>query len=1022
MKKLTSSVLAVVLSSAFVMVDAQTTKRDTATKTKEIEGVVITALGIKREEKSLPYATQTVKAEELNVTNNVDVKNAIVGKVSGVQLNGQAGSKLGETGKLRIRGAVSMLSDADPIYVLDGIVVDPNTIDMDNLESVNVLKGPNATALYGQRAQYGVVVMTLKKGARNRLNIEFNSTVNVDYVARTMRYQNEFGQGYDGEDSFSTFHFNPARHPAEWAVFEGKTYKNGQNNLADESWGPRMDGRDYIPWYAWWKDSPYFGQTAKYDPKPSNVKDFYDNAFTFKNSISVAGGTEAFTGRFSFTNLMQNGITPGTDLRRNYFNSTGNYKFNDKFNVEAVLNFSQGRTTGDFDDGYSNQTSGSFNQWFGRDLDMNIMRSLKNLETPKGYHASWNWWGPDFYNINASASTKFRWKPAFWYNPFTYMDRYQPYVDRKTLMFSVAPTYKLTNDLTARASYSRVNNISNSRYFMPYSITKSAAGTEGGYTDFLNGFGMTDSDYTEDQFEGRLSYSKKFGSFDVNAFVGGNITNQHWSGITANMDVFGKLQFLLTPDVYDFKNANIAPVPDPFDYAKTYKSLFGNLSVGYKDTYYVDASVRNDINSAYLNGNNSFFTYSLGASILLHNLFEKNPTLTYFKIRAGIAQIASDINARSTNPEFFFYEKPLAAGNKSYQMALQPTRYIDPNLKPAINENMEFGADIKFFSNRLTLSGTYYDEKRNDEPLPVTLPSSSGALSMFLNSGDARRRGVELSLSGDVVRNANGFNWTTSINFAQNKSTIVKVAEGLDNINYGFQPAFGYVSVIQQEGKEWGQLVGNGFKRDASGNKVLNEDNLYVIERNVSFGSILPKFTGGWYNSFNYKGFTLAASIDFQKGGKFFSLSEQWGNSGGLLEQTAAMNDRGFNVRDDVSAGGGVRVTGVDAAGKPVDTYVAAYDYFTQFHGNRLAEQYIHDASYIKLREVALSYNLPKSIFTGTVIQNMTVGITARNPWLIAVSKDNFHKQDPSEMSESYGEDGQLPSTKGFGVNVKINF
>ncbi|WP_297984860.1 SusC/RagA family TonB-linked outer membrane protein [uncultured Chryseobacterium sp.] len=1016
MKKLTTSVLAVVLSASFTMVDAQT---DT-TKTTDIEGVVVTALGIKREEKSLPYATQTVKAAELNVTQNVDVKNAIVGKVAGVQLNGQAGSKLGETGKLRLRGAVSMLSDADPIYVLDGVIVDPNTIDMDNLESVNVLKGPNATALYGQRAQYGVVVMTLKKGARNRLNVELNSSTNVDVVARTMKYQNEYGQGYDGEDSFGTFHFNPVRHPAEWAALEGMTYKRGQNYLADESWGAKFDGRDYLPWYAFWKDSPYFGQTAKWVAQPNNVKDFYDNAFTFKNSISVSGGTDAFTGRVSFTNLLQNGITPYTELRRNYFNSTANYKFNDKLNVEAVLNFSQGRTTGDFDDGYSNQTSGSFNQWFGRDLDINKMKELKDLETPRGYHASWNWWGPDYYRIDGPSA--YRTKPGFWYNPFTYMERYRPYVDRKTIMFSVAPSYKITDDLTARVSYSRVNNISNSRYFMPYSLTKSASGTEGGYMDFLNGFGLTDSDYTEDQYEGRLSYSNKFGKIDLNTFVGGNITNQSWTGTTENMDVFGKLQWLLTPDVWDFKNANIAPVPDPWDYGKTYKSLFGNVSVGYDDTFYIDASARNDVNSAYLNGNNSFFTYSLGASVLLHNLWAKNDYITYFKLRAGIAQIASDINARATNPEYFFYDKPLAMGTRSYQMALQPTRYIDPTLKPAINENLEFGADIKFLKNRVTLGATYYDEKRNDEPLPVTLPSSSGALSIFLNSGDARRKGIELNLSGDVIRNSNGFNWTTSANFAMNKSTIEKVAEGLNAINYGLSPAFGYVSVLQMVGEEWGQLVGNGFARDENGNKVLNADGLYVIEGNKNFGSILPKFTGGWYNSFGYKGVTLAASIDFQKGGKWFSLSEQWGNSGGLLAPTAAINENGHSVRDAVADGGGVRVTGVDEAGNPVDTYIEAYDYFTQFHGNRLAEQYIHDGSYIKLREVGLSYTFPKSLFANTTVQGITVGLTARNPWLIWVSKDNYHRQDPSEMSQVYGEDGQLPSTKGYGVNVKINF
>ncbi|WP_185241761.1 SusC/RagA family TonB-linked outer membrane protein [Elizabethkingia anophelis] len=1019
MKKLTNSVLAVVLSSAFVMVSAQKTKQDTA-KTKEIEGVVVTALGIKREEKSLPYATQMVKAKDLNVVQNVDVKSAIAGKVAGVQINGQAGSKLGQTGKLRLRGAVSMLSDEDPIYVLDGVIVDPNTIDMDNVESVNVLKGPNATALYGQRAQYGVVVLTLKKGSRSRLSIELNTTTNVDVVARTMKYQNIYGQGYSGEGSMGIFKFDPAIHLPEWSVFDGKYYKTDETSSADESWGAKMDGREYVPWYAFWKGAGGdFGKTTKYVPQANNIKDFYDKAMTYKNTISVSGGSDNYTARLSFTNLQQNGITPNTNLKRNYLNFNGNYKFDERLSVETVLNFSQGRTYGEFDDGYSNPTSGSFNQWFARDLDMKKMRAYKDLENSAGYHASWNWFGADSYTGGGIND-----RPAFWYNPFTYMDRYKDYTDRRTLTISVAPTYKISNAFSVRLGYSRVDNTSNRKYFMPYSLSKSSTGTIGGYTDYLNGFGYTDSNYTEDQYDARILFKKKFGDFDVNAMAGGNITKMLWSSTSAQMDVFGKLQWLINPDVYNFRNANIAPVPTLNYYQKDYKSLYGNASIGYKDTYFVDFSLRNDINSAYLNTNNSFFTYSLGGSIVLSNLWEKNDILSYLKIRGGIAQIASDITARQINPQYRFNDQLLKLSKGNYLLALEPTMYVDPGLKPAINENIEGGVDLKFLNNRLSLSATYYNEKRNNEPLPVTLPSSTGKTSIFLNSGSAKREGIEANLSGDIFRNPEGFSWTVSLNFAKNKSTITRVAEGLSTINYGFAPAFGYVSLLQIEGQEWGQLYGTGFKYDANGNRVVNENTgLYEFETNKSFGSVLPDFTGGIYNSFSYKGFTLAASIDFQKGGKFFSLSEQWGNSSGLLFETAATNDKGFNVRDDVSKGGGVHVKGVTSSGKAVDMYVGAHDYFTQFHGNRIAEPYIRSASYVKLREVALSYELPKSLFSNTRgIKGMSIGLVGRNLWLIAVAKDNVHRQDPSEMSQAYGEDGQLPSTRGFGVNVKINF
>ncbi|MDR6527346.1 TonB-linked SusC/RagA family outer membrane protein [Chryseobacterium rhizosphaerae] len=1021
MKKLTTSLLVVVLSSSVAIVNAQQKKNDTTTQTKEIEGVVVTALGIKREEKSLSYANQTVKAKDLNLTQNVDVKNSIAGKVAGVQLNGQAGSKLGETGKLRLRGAVSLLSDADPIYVLDGVIVDPNTIDMDIVESVNVLKGPNATSLYGVRAQYGVIVMTTKKGSKGKLNIELNSTTTVDIVARTMKYQNLYGQGAEGNSSFKTFVFDPGSMPAEWAVFNGKRYLAGDNNYVDESWGPRMDGQDYIPWYAWWKDSPYFGQTAKYESHPNNVRDFYDKALTYKNSFSIAGGDDAFTARLSFTNLDQNGITPYTSLKRNYLNFNGNYRFNDRLSVDAIVNFSDGRVTGELDDGYSNQTSGSFNQWFGRDLDMKKLKELQDLQTPEGYHASWNWWGPESYAPNTFTA-----KPAFWVNPYTWMKNYKNYTDRNTLLLSVASSYKIINGLTARVSFSRTQNKSTKRYFMPNSLAKNGSGTGSstpqGYLTLLNGFGVRDTQYTEDQYEGRLTYQKKFGELDFTAIGGANITNRKWDGNSQEMDVTGTTQWLLTPDVFDFKNTNIPIIADPYAYKQQYKSLFGMASIGFKDTYFIDGSVRNDINSAYLNSDNSFVSYSIGTSILLHNLLPKNDVVTYFKLRAGIAKIPADLTANITNPEYRNGKQPLAVGGNLYQTAWFPTRIIDKGLKPAINDNKEIGIDLKFLKNRLTFGATYYNETRKDEPIPVTLPSSSGKLDILINSANAKRKGIELALSGDVFRSEDGFSWTTSINWARNKSTVSKVNENLESIQYGDANSFSYVSILQKEGLEWGQLYGTGIKRDLNGNAVINAAGLYEYEPNKSFGSILPKFTGGFYNTFSYKGVSLSFTIDFQKGGKFFSLSEQWGNAGGLLEETAAMNDRGHNVRDAVADGGGVRVVGVNNTGAPVDMYVEASTYYKQFHANRIAEPFIHNASYIKLREIALNYQLPKSIFANTGISNMSFGITARNPWLITVSKDNKHRFDPSELSQNFGEDGQLPSTRGFGVNVKINF
>ena len=288
---------------------------------QQLGEVVVTALGMEREAATITYATQTVEAETLNITQDTNIKSALAGKVAGVQINGQAGSKLGQFGKIRIRGAISLTTDNDPLYVVDGVPTpDPNDIDMENVASVNVLKGPNATALYGQRADAGVVVITTKKGGGD-LSVELVSSTTWDNVAYLPNMQNEYGQGYEGAASFATFDNSVMGGPSEWDINNGKRYIQWDNNYADESWGPKFDGQDYVPWYAWWPESPYYGQTAKWEAQPDNIKNFYDTGVTLKNSVSVGGGNDMFKARVTYTNLNQSGITPYTKLNKNYLNS-----------------------------------------------------------------------------------------------------------------------------------------------------------------------------------------------------------------------------------------------------------------------------------------------------------------------------------------------------------------------------------------------------------------------------------------------------------------------------------------------------------------------------------------------------------------------------------------------------------------------------------------------------------------------------------------------------------------------------
>ncbi|TPE45233.1 SusC/RagA family TonB-linked outer membrane protein [Pontibacter mangrovi] len=997
-----------------------------STDTEQLQEVVVTALGVEREKRTVTYATQEVQAQDLNITQNVNIKDALAGKVAGVQINGQAGSKLGEFGKIRIRGAISLTSDKDPLYIVDGVPSDPNQVDMENVESVNVLKGPNATSLYGQRAEAGVVVITTKKGSGN-ISVEVASSTTWDKVAYLPKYQNQYGGGYDGEASFGTFNYGAGAegepYPSEWQVFDGKRYLLWDNNYADESWGPKFDGQEYVPWYAWWPGSeenpnPYFGQTAKYEAQPDNIKNFYDTGVTKKNTISFGGGNDKYNARLSYTNLDQQGITPYTDLKRHYITTNFGFNATEKLRVDANIRYTNSIVRGDQEDGYGNQTSGSFNSWFNRSVDTDKLRELKDLQTPGGYSASWNWWGPDYYTYYGGGFQK----PAFWFNPYTFLDRYDQKKTRNNVTGNLTAAYSFNDNWTLSASAARTSTEYLSEFYFPFSLSNSAAPEL--YNAWSNAFGRTEIAEAENNLSSSLRYENEFGDFDVSAFVGGNLRKDTRDDFYANMSPGAKTGGLIIPDTYIFSNAGITPSPQTYLEDKEVRSIYGSASIGFRDMLYVDASLRQDWSSALPTTKNGYNYPGIGASFIFTELIDGFDALSFGKVRAGWAQVGSDVDALRINPVYSLGAQPWGGSNL---LAYVPTLLVDPKIRPATNTSFEAGFDVRFLSNRIGGSFTYYDETREDEIIPVSISTTTGYSYYLTNAGASSRKGVEVAIDGDVFKSDNGFNWNILVNYARNRTSVDELPEGLDAISApGGSDDWQFVSVIHELGNNWGQLRGIGFATDDNGNRIVNSNGLYVTESNKYFGSVLPDFTGGVLNRFSYKGLSLTAAIDFQKGGKFFSLSEQWGYYSGLFEETASTNDKGNNVRDAVADGGGVHVVGVSPTGEAVDTYVEGQSYYQQFNANSIAEPFIHDASFIKLRDINLSYDLSSLFKDGglknNVIKGATIGVVGRNLWLMSVSDDNYHRWDPSELSQTYGENAQLPGTKSYGVNVRLTF
>ncbi len=998
----------------------------------QVQEVVVTALGVKRAEKTLPYTQQQVKGNELDIAQNINFESALAGKVAGVQIKTQPGSKLGYGGKVRIRGGLSLNSDASPLYIVDGVPADPNTVDVNDIASISVLKGPNATALYGQRAQNGVIIITTKQGEKGKFNVIINSSVTQDRVSYLPHYQNEYGEGYNGESEWTT--------PAD--SVPGKPYTYGDfiyqypywqdipkdarfiySTFADESWGPKYDGKPYRPWFTWWptgpdgKPNPYFNKDIPYIARPNNVKDFYDDAYTFKNNIVLTGGTKKFTARVSFTNLNQNGIMPYTWQKRNTIALNFDYQFTKKVKVSGFVNFFMNKVRGDFNDGYANQTSGSFNQWFARDLDMQVERQLQGMRNPEGYLASWNWWNPYLtakygyvYGIDGF------FKPVFWFNHYDWLRLYDREFGNNHLTGNLTFDYDIVKGLKLRLRASRNQNFYQSGFKMPYALASSAAPDL--YTTYVNSFGVNKNFYYENDFNGALMFKHTFGPVDVDGLVGGNIRYQSSNTFYAWMNYEDKTNPLILPDVYMFSNATLPVTPHYNNWRKQVNSIYGRLSIGILNMLYIDGTVRRDWSSALPAENNGYTYPSLGLSFVFSQLIPKNDILTFGKFRAGWAQVGNDVAAQALVTTYGASATPFTTNyGDVIPLTYTPNTLIDPHVHPAINSSFETGFDLRLFKNRVGASITYYNELHKDDILAITIPSSTGFTSYLTNAGKVRRYGVELSLDVTPVKTKN-FDWNLAFNFARNRSVIVELPAGMKTM---LAPDgvddWDFVQAVHVVGGTWGELQGVAILDTVINGKtypVLQNNGFYNGKPNSNFGSVLPTFVGGFVNTMRIFNVNIAATFDFQLGGKFYSLSEFWGENTGLYAETAANG-----IREK-----GINMTGYFPEGDSIGTVnVAAVDYFKQFYNNQIAQPFIHDASYLKLRELSITYDLPKSLLDKvSFIKGASIGFIGRDLALLYVSKDNYHRWDPSELSHNFGENGQLPGVRSLGVYLRLKF
>lgn len=973
------------------------------TKTNALPDVTVTtAFDVKRLQRTAPYAAQVIPPEVINIIPQTNLNDALVGKIAGVQYRSQSGAKLNSQAFARLRGGILLGGDAAPVFVVDGtIVLDGNSIDPSTIENITVLKGANATAIFGGFIN-GAIVVTTKKGKLNKSSIVFSQGITIDKVGKLPHFQNVYAGGSNG---FPLTQYTwETGDPEEWKALDGKYYHDYTD---DASWGPKMEGQEYVPWYAWVPGHQYSFKTASLVPQPNNIKDFWETGITSNTNLGFSKAGEGYNARLSFNKQVITGVIPNSKADRNIVTAHLDIDINKFISTGVDLSYNRQVVYGDFNDGFINTTTGNFYQWNHRQLDMGIMKELRSLLTPAGTTASWNW------NVNpngyVAADPRIFYRPKYWFNFYTFLDNELLKQNSSRLIGNAYLKANITADLdvkaTIRMDESNITNESQVNSLL-WPLVPS-------YSTSLQSVSLIN-------YELLLSYRKPVNKkIRVNAIGGTNIATYKLK--TLSDATSGGL---LIPNLYDIYNSLYPPSINNGRIESKSNAIFASGEIEYNQWISASVATRQLWHSALPANNNSLFCPSAGLSFFPFELLKGQPQwLSFLKLYASWGKTPLTPGVYQTSSYFI--------GSGQWGTSPRMTAgdiASSNNLKGGLLTSYETGIDMRLMKNRIGFTINYYHEIAADQPRPINIDATGGFAAEVANAATVKRTGLEFLLNASLIKNKTvTWNITVPVGWLLS-NPVTKIVEGQERVQpTGWKSSLdrnSFASVYQVLNEDWGQLSGGAIVRNEAGIPLLNDTTALFINADASYnyGSVVPKFTGGFQSFFTYKNVFFNFSIDYQHGGKFYSCSEFWGNYSGTLAPSAGMNENGMNVRDDVAEGGGVHVVGISALdGKLIDTSLSAYTYFRQFRTTRIAEPYIHSLSYVKLRELSIGYNLPvtKWKFTQGAVQRATIAFIARNPWLIYSASENF---DPSEISTVYGEEGQLPPVKSYGLSLNVTF
>jgi TonB-linked SusC/RagA family outer membrane protein len=991
-------------------------------RTSNLNEVVVTALGVSRSKNSIPYATQAISGADLSKTVTTNFVNNLSGKIAGLEIT--ASNAMGGSTNAVLRGFKSLTQSNQALFVVDGVPYN-NTIttgggydfgsaasdlNPDDISSINVLKGAAASALYGSRGANGVILITTKKGYARRgvgVTASFGISAGSPDNSTLPTYQTTYGQGYDQTLPGGFINTHVTWLPAPGAI------------TIPVTGGDAATGPDYDPtlsiynWDAAAPSDPNFHKATPWQPASNhNPQDYFVTPITTTENITVQGGGEKGTFKFGYTRNDENGYIPNSVIRKNLFDLDATYNIAPNITIEGGLLYVNENATNRYLYQYGGNTNPmtDFRQWWPTNVDI---KSQKADYFAARENESWNWQSSAAYKNNAAGSLQL---PAYhdnlyWFayqNPET--DARNRYTTRARVNWSIT-------------DYLSVTGMVSNDYYNQNIQQRTDIGSQ------ATSFYSNENDiFSETNYNAILNFNKNFGNnWNIKALFGGNIQDDDIPSTFSETN-----GGLVIPSLWAISNSvNTPNAPTEQDFRKEVNSLFGGLTFTYRDMVTIDGTIRRDQSSTLPAANNTYYYPSVSGNFVFSKLLPELNWLSYGKFWANYAQVGNDAPYYSTINTFQIntaIQGQSVMANTSYNTVGGITNN-NQNLIPEQNNTYEFGMEADFMDNRLGLNLAYYHSVQENEILPVNVSSASGFNKFNVNGGSIENKGFEVTMFF-VPFKTKDFSWNIGLNWSKNQNTVLSL--------YGGQPSYAIanlqngIQIVAEVGKPYGIIRGTDYIY-LNGQKVIDGNGLYEQNANPhsDIGSVQPDWIGGINNTFTYKNWTFNFLIDWHQGGQVYSLDMDYGSFSGLYPRTAIINDLGVGNREPLAKNGGVILQGVTEDGKANTTRIVenvsgdTWTYGSLGAGAETNREFVYDASYVKLREAAISYNLPvKTVKSLKYISGINLSLSGRNLWII-------HKNEPyadPEQGQAAGnasigfQNGAYPTMRTLSFIVKLTF